>query len=90
MPRAGAWCSSKTPPSRSAPSYKGRHTGNVGQLAALSFNGNKVVTTGGGGAVLTNDAALGQRAKHLTTTAACRTAGTSCTTRSATTTGCRI
>ncbi|MFO1269929.1 MAG: LegC family aminotransferase [Rubrivivax sp.] len=50
-------------------SYKGRHTGNVGQLAALSFNGNKVVTTGGGGAVLTNDAALGQRAKHLTTTA---------------------
>jgi len=50
-------------------SYKGRHTGNVGQLAALSFNGNKVVTTGGGGAVLSNSAALGQRAKHLTTTA---------------------
>jgi len=50
-------------------SYKGRHTGNVGQLAALSFNGNKVVTTGGGGAVLSNDAALGRRAKHLTTTA---------------------
>lgn len=50
-------------------SYKGRHTGNVGRLAALSFNGNKVVTTGGGGAVLCNDAALGARAKHLTTTA---------------------
>lgn len=50
-------------------SYKGRHTGNVGRLAALSFNGNKVVTTGGGGAVLTNDAELGRRAKHLTTTA---------------------
>jgi perosamine synthetase len=50
-------------------SYKGRHTGNVGRVSALSFNGNKVVTTGGGGAVLTNDAALGQRAKHLTTTA---------------------
>jgi perosamine synthetase len=50
-------------------SYKGRHTGNVGQLAALSFNGNKVVTTGGGGAVLTNDPALAKRAKHLTTTA---------------------
>lgn len=50
-------------------SYRGRHTGNFGQLAALSFNGNKVVTTGGGGAVLTNDAELGRRAKHLTTTA---------------------
>lgn len=50
-------------------SYRGRHTGNVGVLSALSFNGNKVVTTGGGGAVLTNDAELGRRAKHLTTTA---------------------
>jgi perosamine synthetase len=49
--------------------YRGRHTGNTGSLAALSFNGNKVVTTGGGGAVLTNDAALAARAKHLTTTA---------------------
>lgn len=49
--------------------YRGRHTGNVGRISALSFNGNKVVTTGGGGAVLTNDPALGQRAKHLTTTA---------------------
>lgn len=49
--------------------YRGRHTGNVGRLAALSFNGNKVVTTGGGGAILTNDPALGRRAKHLTTTA---------------------
>jgi perosamine synthetase len=50
-------------------SYKDRHTGNFGRVSALSFNGNKVVTTGGGGAVLTNDATLGQRAKHLTTTA---------------------
>ena len=50
-------------------SYKGRQTGNLGHLAALSFNGNKVVTTGGGGAVLTSDAVLGKRAKHLTTTA---------------------
>jgi perosamine synthetase len=50
-------------------SYHGRHTGNVGALAALSFNGNKVVTTGGGGAVLTNDPLLARRAKHLTTTA---------------------
>ena len=49
--------------------YHGRHTGNVGQVAALSFNGNKVMTTGGGGAILTNDPALGRRAKHLTTTA---------------------
>jgi perosamine synthetase len=49
--------------------YRGRHTGNVGRLAAMSFNGNKTVTTGGGGAILTNDAALGALAKHLTTTA---------------------
>lgn len=50
-------------------SYRGRHTGNVGRVAALSFNGNKVITTGGGGAILTNDPVLGKRAKHLTTTA---------------------
>jgi perosamine synthetase len=50
-------------------SYRGRHTGNIGIVSALSFNGNKVVTTGGGGAVLTNDPVLGKRAKHLTTTA---------------------
>jgi perosamine synthetase len=49
--------------------YHGRHTGNTGLLAALSFNGNKVITTGGGGAVLTNDASIARRAKHLTTTA---------------------
>lgn len=49
--------------------YRERHTGNVGRLAALSFNGNKVVTTGGGGAVLTNDPELARHAKHLTTTA---------------------
>jgi perosamine synthetase len=49
--------------------YKERHTGTFGRVGVLSFNGNKVVTTGGGGAVLTNDAALGDRAKHLTTTA---------------------
>lgn len=49
--------------------YKGSHTGNVGRVAALSFNGNKVMTTGGGGAILTNDPELGRRAKHLTTTA---------------------
>ncbi len=49
--------------------YHGRHAGNIGLLAALSFNGNKVVTTGGGGAVLTSDAVLARHAKHLTTTA---------------------
>ncbi|MEK6806061.1 MAG: LegC family aminotransferase [Pseudomonadota bacterium] len=49
--------------------YRGRHTGHVGYVAALSFNGNKIVTTGGGGAVLSNDIELGRRAKHLTTTA---------------------
>lgn len=49
--------------------YKGRHTGNHGLVSALSFNGNKTVTTGGGGAVITNDEALGDRAKHLTTQA---------------------
>ena len=49
--------------------YKGRHTGAIGRLGALSFNGNKILTTGGGGAILTNDEELGRRAKHLTTTA---------------------
>lgn len=49
--------------------YKGKHTGQWGKLSALSFNGNKVITTGGGGAILTNDEQLGALAKHLTTTA---------------------
>lgn len=49
--------------------YKDRSTGTFGRLAALSFNGNKIVTTGGGGAILTNDKTLAKRAKHLTTTA---------------------
>lgn len=49
--------------------YRGRHTGSFGIASALSFNGNKIVTTGGGGAILTNDEALATRAKHLTTTA---------------------
>ena len=49
--------------------YKGRHTGNFGKISGLSFNGNKIVTTGGGGAILTNDPELAKRAKHLTTTA---------------------
>lgn len=49
--------------------YKGKHTGNWGRCAALSFNGNKTITTGGGGAFLTNDLELGKLAKHITTTA---------------------
>lgn len=48
--------------------YKGRHTGTVGSVGVMSFNGNKIMTTGGGGMLLTNET-LGQRAKHLTTTA---------------------
>ncbi len=49
--------------------YKGRHTGNHGRVATLSFNGNKTVTTGGGGAIMTNDDALAQKLRHITTTA---------------------
>lgn len=49
--------------------WKGRHMGGFGRLGALSFNGNKIVTTGGGGAVLSDDPDLARRAKHLTTTA---------------------
>ena len=49
--------------------YNGTHTGRFGALAAVSFNGNKILTTGGGGAILTDDEELGERAKHLTTTA---------------------
>jgi dTDP-4-amino-4,6-dideoxygalactose transaminase len=48
--------------------YKGRHTGTFGAIGALSFNGNKVITTGGGGMILTNES-IGKIAKHLTTTA---------------------
>lgn len=46
-----------------------RHTGTFGRLATLSFNGNKVITTGGGGMIITDDEALAKHAKHLTTTA---------------------
>lgn len=49
--------------------YKDTHTGNWGKVSILSFNGNKTVTTGGGGAIITNDARLGELAKHLTSTA---------------------
>lgn len=49
--------------------YKEKHTGNWGMVSAISFNGNKIITTGGGGAILTNDDDLGEKAKHITTTA---------------------
>lgn len=49
--------------------YRGRPCGSLGTVAAVSFNGNKIITTGGGGAIVTNDERLAKRAKHLTTTA---------------------
>ena len=49
--------------------YHGSHTGTFGCMGVLSFNGNKTITTGGGGAILTDDIELAKRAKHLTTTA---------------------
>ena len=49
--------------------YKGKHTGTFGKFGVLSFNGNKVITTGGGGMILTNDEALAKEAKHITTQA---------------------
>jgi len=49
--------------------YKGRPTGSFGKIGAFSFNGNKIVTSGGGGALVTNDLKLGEKAKYLTTTA---------------------
>ncbi len=49
--------------------YRGRHTGTFGRIGTLSFNGNKTITTGGGGALLINDSELAKRAKHITTTA---------------------
>lgn len=49
--------------------YKDNHVGNWGDLAAFSFNGNKIMTTGGGGAITTNDSSLAKKLKHLTTTA---------------------
>jgi len=49
--------------------YKGQHTGTFGKIGVLSFNGNKILTSGGGGMLLFMDEELGQKAKHLTTTA---------------------
>lgn len=49
--------------------FKGQHTGTFGQTSAFSFNGNKTITTGGGGMIITDDEVLAKRAKHITTTA---------------------
>ncbi len=49
--------------------YKEKHTGTFGQIGMMSFNGNKVITAGGGGCIVTNDAEMANRAKHLITTA---------------------
>ncbi len=49
--------------------YKGQHTGTFGKIGVLSFNGNKILTTGGGGMLLFRDIDLGKMAKHLSTQA---------------------
>ena len=49
--------------------YKSKHTGTFGKMGVFSFNGNKIITSGGGGAIATDDKELAIRAKHLTTTA---------------------
>lgn len=49
--------------------YKGKHTGTFGKVGAISFNGNKTITTGGGGMMLFQDEELGKFAKHITTQA---------------------
>tara|TARA_Y100000768_G_C23988007_1_gene690192 strand:- start:3188 stop:4327 length:1140 start_codon:yes stop_codon:yes gene_type:complete len=49
--------------------YKKKHTGTFGKLGTLSFNGNKIITAGGGGCIITNNKVLAKKAKHLTTTA---------------------
>jgi hypothetical protein len=49
--------------------YKGKHTGTLGDFGAISFNGNKIITTGGGGMVLCKTLVTGQHTKHITTTA---------------------
>lgn len=49
--------------------YKGKHAGSMGRLGTFSYNGNKIITTGGGGMIVTNEERLAKRAKHLTTQA---------------------
>lgn len=47
----------------------GKHTGSFGEIGVFSFNGNKIITSGGGGIIVSNDPTIGERAKYLTTTA---------------------
>lgn len=49
--------------------YKGKPTGSIGELGVFSFNGNKIITCGGGGMIVTNSEEMGVKAKHITTTA---------------------
>jgi perosamine synthetase len=49
--------------------YNNQHTGTFGELGVISFNGNKIITSGGGGCILTNNENLAKKAKHITTTA---------------------
>ncbi len=49
--------------------YKGKHAGSFGLMGTFSYNGNKIITTGGGGMIVTNDETLAKKAKHLTTQA---------------------
>ena len=49
--------------------YKGRFSGSIGDLSAFSFNGNKIITSGAGGSICTNNELIGKKAKHITTTA---------------------
>jgi len=49
--------------------YNGQHTGTFGDFGVISFNGNKIITSGGGGCILTNNKELAKKAKHITTTA---------------------
>lgn len=49
--------------------YQEQHTGTFGEFGVFSFNGNKVITSGGGGIIVTNDSTLAKKAKHITTTA---------------------
>lgn len=49
--------------------YNNKHTGTFGKIGVISFNGNKIITSGGGGCIITDDKYLAKKAKHLTTTA---------------------
>ena len=49
--------------------YKGKHTGTIGDVGVISFNGNKTITTGGGGAIITNNKTLAKKIKFLASTA---------------------